>query len=34
MGEPGKEGGDPGDLYLKVRIKKPLLERVRELLNI
>jgi curved DNA-binding protein len=34
MGEPGKEGGEPGDLYLKVRIKKPLLQRVRELLNI
>ena len=34
MGEPGKEGGEPGDLYLKVKIKKPLLQRVRELLNI
>jgi DnaJ-class molecular chaperone len=34
MGKPGKEGGEPGDLYLKVKIKKPLLERVRELLNI
>jgi DnaJ-class molecular chaperone len=34
MGELGKEGGQPGDLYLKVRIKKPFLQRVRELLNI
>ena len=34
MGKPGKEGGEPGDLYLKVKIKKPLLERVRKLLNI
>jgi len=34
MGQPGKEGGEPGDLYLKVKIKKPLLQRVRELLNI
>jgi DnaJ-class molecular chaperone len=34
MGEPGKEGGDPGDLYLKVKIKKPLLEKVRKLLKI
>ncbi len=34
MGKPGIEGGEPGDLYLKVKIKKPLLKRVRELLNI
>jgi DnaJ-class molecular chaperone len=34
MGAPGQEGGDPGDLYLKVKIKKPLLEKVRELLKI
>ena len=34
MGKPGAEGGEPGDLYLKVKIKKPLLKRVRELLNI
>jgi DnaJ-class molecular chaperone len=34
MGAPGKDGGEPGDLYLKVRIKKPLLEKVRELLRI
>ena len=33
MGEPGKDGGDPGDLYLKVKIKKPLLERVKELFS-
>jgi hypothetical protein len=34
MGKPGMEGGEPGDLYLKVKIKKPLLKRVRDLLNI
>ncbi|MFB3886278.1 MAG: DnaJ domain-containing protein [Thermodesulfobacteriota bacterium] len=34
MGAEGKEGGDPGDLYLKVRIKKSLLQRIRELLRI
>lgn len=34
MGKPGMEGGEPGDLYLKVKIKKPLFQRVRELLNI
>jgi DnaJ-class molecular chaperone len=33
MGEPGKEGGEPGDLYLNVRIKKPLLQRVKDLLK-
>ncbi len=34
MGKLGKEGGEPGDLYLKVKIKRPLLERVRKFLNI
>jgi curved DNA-binding protein len=34
MGEPGKDGGEPGDLYLKVKIKTPLLEKVRDLLKI
>ena len=33
MGEEGRDGGEPGDLYLKVRIKKPLLQRLRELLK-
>ena len=33
MGEPGKDGGEPGDLYLKVKIKKPLFERVKELFS-
>ncbi len=33
MGAPGKDGGEPGDLYLKVKIKKPLLEKVKELLK-
>jgi DnaJ-class molecular chaperone len=31
MGAPGKDGGEPGDLYLKVKIKKPLFEKVKEL---
>jgi DnaJ-class molecular chaperone len=34
MGREGKDGGDPGDLYLNVKIKKPLLRKVRDLLKI
>jgi DnaJ-class molecular chaperone len=34
MGAPGKDSGESGDLYLKVKIKKPLLEKVRGLLKI
>ena len=34
MGVEGRDGGEPGDLYLKVRIRRPLLQRVRELLKI
>ncbi|HMK52493.1 MAG TPA: DnaJ domain-containing protein [Thermodesulfobacteriota bacterium] len=34
MGAPGTNGAEPGDLYLKVKIKKPLFERARELLKI
>jgi DnaJ-class molecular chaperone len=34
MGGEGKEEGEPGDLYLKVKIKKPLLEKVKNLLKI
>jgi DnaJ-class molecular chaperone len=34
MGEEGKEGGEPGDLYLNVKIKKPLLQRVRDFLRV
>jgi DnaJ-class molecular chaperone len=29
MGEEGKGGGKAGDLYLKVRIRKPLLKSVK-----
>ena len=29
MGEEGKGGGNPGDLYLKVKIRKPLWEKVK-----
>lgn len=29
MGAPGKSGGEPGDLYLRVRIRVPLLQRIR-----
>jgi DnaJ-class molecular chaperone len=32
MGEDGKAGGKPGDLYLKVRIRKPLLQRLKDFL--
>jgi DnaJ-class molecular chaperone len=34
MGAPGKGGGEAGDLYLKVKIKKPLFERVKNFLKI
>ncbi len=34
MGKEGKDGGEPGDLYLNVKIKKSLLRRVRDLLKI
>jgi DnaJ-class molecular chaperone len=34
MGAPGKDDGEPGDLYLKVKIKKPLLKGIRDLLKI
>ncbi len=34
MGAPSKDGGEAGDLYLKVKIKKPLFERVKNFLNI
>jgi DnaJ-class molecular chaperone len=34
MGAPGKDGGEAGDLYLKVKIKKPLFERVKNFLKI
>jgi DnaJ-class molecular chaperone len=33
MGEEGKNGGEPGDLYLNVKIKKPLLQRLKDLLK-
>jgi DnaJ-class molecular chaperone len=34
MGAEGKEGGEPGDLYLKVKIRKPLLQKMKDLLKI
>jgi len=33
MGEDGKGGGKAGDLYLKVRIRKPLLQRLKHFLS-
>ena len=32
MGEEGKGGGESGDLYLRVRVNKPWLRRIQELL--
>jgi hypothetical protein len=32
MGEDGKGRGSPGDLFLKVKIQKPLLEKIKGLL--
>jgi DnaJ-class molecular chaperone len=34
MGAEGKGGGEPGDLYLKVQIRRPLFQKVRDLLKI
>ena len=33
MGESGKGGGKPGDLYLEVRFKKPLLQKMKDLIS-
>jgi DnaJ-class molecular chaperone len=33
MGEEGKGGGNPGDLYLKVKVRKPLWEKVKGVLG-
>jgi len=33
LGAEGEEGGEPGDLYLKVKFRKPLLQKVGELLK-
>ncbi len=33
MGENGKGGGKPGDLYLKVYIKKPLLRKMKDFIS-
>jgi DnaJ-class molecular chaperone len=33
MGEEGKNGGEPGDLYLRILFKKPLLHRIKDLLG-
>jgi DnaJ-class molecular chaperone len=34
MGAEGQDGGDPGDLYLKVLIRKPFFQKVKDLLKI
>ena len=31
MGVPGKDGGEPGDMYLEVKIKAPFIERIKNL---
>jgi curved DNA-binding protein len=33
LGEEGKNGAEPGDLYLKILFKKPLLHRIKDLLG-
>ena len=30
MGDPGKGGGEPGDLYIKVRVRNPLLQKLMD----
>jgi DnaJ-class molecular chaperone len=34
MGKEGNAGGEPGDLYLRVKFNKPLLQRLRDVLKI
>jgi DnaJ-class molecular chaperone len=34
MGEAGKGGANPGDLYLKVSIRKPIIQRIRDLIGL
>ena len=34
MGEKGKGGGEPGDLYIEVRVRNPLLQKVREVAEV
>jgi DnaJ-class molecular chaperone len=31
IGDEGKGGGEPGDLYVKIRFKKPLIQKVKNL---
>ena len=33
MGESGKGGAGAGDLYLKVKIKKPLLRKIKDIIS-
>jgi len=33
MGQPGKGGGGAGDLYLKIQIKKPFLQKIKNLIS-
>jgi DnaJ-class molecular chaperone len=33
MGEVGKGGGTPGDLYLEVKIKQPLLQKIKSMIG-
>ena len=33
LGEQGKNGGEAGDLFLKVRFRRPFIERVKEILR-
>ena len=33
MGEKGKGGGEPGDLYIEVRVRNPLLQKMRDLVK-
>jgi curved DNA-binding protein CbpA len=34
MGDDGKGGREPGDLYLKIKLRKPLLQKIREVVGI
>ena len=34
MGTAGKGGGEPGDLYLKIHVRQPLVQKIRDFLRV
>jgi DnaJ-class molecular chaperone len=33
MGDDGKGGGEPGDLYVKIRFKKPFSHKIKKIMK-